>query len=350
MIELKNINYRVGNFLIKNFSLTINKGEYFSLVGPSGSGKSIILELLAGFRRPMSGQIFHNSQDITQVSIQKRPFRIVFQDFALFPHLNVFENIEYGIKQIEKSKVERANLITTTAQQMGIEHLLNRTVNHLSGGEKQRVALARSIICKPDVLLFDEPLSSLDVNLRDDFLEIFQHLKKSGFTILHVTHDFEEAAQLSHRIGIIENGNLIQMGEPIDFYKNPKHPFVAKFAGHKNIFKANLIKNEEDNSVYALLNQSEVKIFTQEVCTGEFHVFIPSEAILISDVEVRSSAQNVLQGTISEFSIFGESVQLKIDVGVPIVAKISNASFQNLKLEIGKKVYVVFKSSSVGVI
>jgi molybdate/tungstate transport system ATP-binding protein len=348
MIELKNINYRVGSFLIENFSLAINSGEYFSLVGPSGSGKSIILELLAGFRSPNSGQIFHNSQDITQVSIQKRPFRIVFQDFALFPHLNVFENIEYGIKQIEKSKVEKANLITTTAQQMGIGHLLDRSVNHLSGGEKQRVALARSIICKPDVLLFDEPLSSLDVNLRDDFLEIFQQLKKSGFTILHVTHDFEEAAQLSHRIGIIENGNLIQVGEPIDFYKNPKHPFVAKFAGHKNIFKANLIKN--DIGVFAQIFESEVNIFIQESRTGEFHIFIPSEAILISDVEVRSSAQNVLQGTISEFSIFGESVQLKIDVGVPIVAKISNASFQNLKLEIGKKVYVVFKSSSVGVI
>ena len=348
MIELKNINYRVGSFFIENFSLAINSGEYFSLVGPSGSGKSIILELLAGFRRPKSGQIFHNSEDITQASIQKRPFRIVFQDFALFPHLNVFENIEYGIKQIEKSKAERANLITTTAQQMGIGHLLNRSVNHLSGGEKQRVALARSIICKPEVLLFDEPLSSLDVNLKDDFLEIFQHLKKSGFTILHVTHDFEEAAQLSHRIGIIENGNLIQMGEPIDFYKNPKHPFVAKFAGHKNIFKANLIKN--DIGVFAQIFESEVKILTQDVRTGDFHIFIPSEAILISEESVRSSAQNVLQGTVSEFSIFGESVQLKIDVGVSIVAKISNASFQNLKLEIGKKVYVVFKSSSVGVI
>lgn len=350
MIVFKNIHYTIGEFSIKDASLQINDGEFFSIVGSSGSGKSIFLDLIAGFRKCSSGEIIHNGENISQKSIQKRPFRIVFQNLSLFPHLSVQKNIEYGLKSQEIDKEKRNQLIAEWSKKCSVEKLLNRQVESLSGGEKQRVAIARSVVTKPDILLLDEPLSSLDVNLQDEFIQLFSELNKTGLTIIHVTHDFEVAAKLSDRIALIDNGKIIQIGSPMDFYNSPKHPFVAKFAGHKNIFKAELKYNSETQLTEAKIINSNLRVSLAEKYLGQAYIFIPEESIILSNENIVSSAQNRLNGKISELICIGNRTELKIDVGIILKVIVSNEAVKTNNFQLNSNVYIQFKASSVGMI
>lgn len=350
MIEFKNINYKVGEFSLKNISFRINDGEFFSIVGSSGSGKSVLLDLIVGFRKCSSGEIIHNGENVSEQSIQKRPFRIVFQDLSLFPHLSVRKNIEYGLKSQTINKEKRNQLIAEWSKKCSVEKLLNRQVESLSGGEKQRVAIARSAVTNPDILLLDEPLSSLDVNLQDEFIQLFSMLNKSGLSIIHVTHDFVVASKLSHRIALISEGEIVQIGKPIDFYNSPKHPFVAKFAGHKNIFRVNLKYNINTQLTEAVEFESGITFYISENCSGEAFIFIPEESLILSNENSRSSAQNCLAGEIKELICIGNRTEVNIDVGIIIKAVVSNESIKTLNFSINSKIYVQFKASSIGVI
>jgi len=199
MLSCKEVEYSVGRFRLRPFSLELEKGEYCALLGPSGSGKTVILELIAGLRRVHKGRIMIEGKDYTREPPQKRPVGILFQDYALFPHMNVYDNIAYALKISGMTKPDIFRTIQTSVHELDIVHLLDRFPDTLSGGEKQRVALARTLMKHPSVLLLDEPLSALDAGLRDASAALLKKLSSDGLTVLHVTHDPKEVELLAHR-------------------------------------------------------------------------------------------------------------------------------------------------------
>ncbi|MCD4768794.1 MAG: ABC transporter ATP-binding protein, partial [Bacteroidales bacterium] len=248
MLELRGITRRYGNFALNNLSFKVNRGEYFILLGRSGSGKSLTLELIAGIRKPEKGQVILNGTDITSLKMQRRKTGLVFQDFALFPHLTVYDNIAYPLKMKRTPDQDIHNMIDQIATEVNLKHLLERKPDSLSGGERQRVAVARTLIASPDIILLDEPMASIDTPLRDDIRRLLRRINGGGMTILHVTHDYREAIRLADRVGVIHNGRIIQIGKPDEVFSNPVNRFVARFAGIQNFFKV-VINNDGSDSV-----------------------------------------------------------------------------------------------------
>ncbi len=233
---------------IKNCELSILQGEGFSLLGPSGCGKTTTLRLIGGFESPDSGQILHNGTDITQMPPQKRKIRTVFQRYALFPHLDAFENIAFGLKTQKKTAQEISLKIGEMSEILDISHLLKRKIDKLSGGEQQRIALARALVTSPDILLLDEPLSALDLKLREKMqLELLELRKQLGTTFIFVTHDQQEAMVLSDRVGVMNQGNLLQVGTPEEIYFKPKSKFIAHFIGQTNFIAGDFLPNLSGN-------------------------------------------------------------------------------------------------------
>jgi putative spermidine/putrescine transport system ATP-binding protein len=199
MLEIKNLIYSVGNFTLGPISLTLEKGEYLALFGPSGSGKSLFLELISGIRTVKSGTILFDGNEITFTPPQKRPVAMLFQDFALFPHMSVTDNITFPLKMRGYTADEKRRRADELGKYLSIDHLMNRSIEGLSGGEKQRVALARAIACDPAILLLDEPLSALDQELREDAIGLLTLVKSSSRAIIHVTHNRDEIRELATR-------------------------------------------------------------------------------------------------------------------------------------------------------
>lgn len=219
-----------------DLELEIENGEFFSLLGPSGCGKTTLLRLIAGLDSPDRGKVLLNGRDITNLSPDKRRIGLVFQNYALFPHLNVAENIEYGLKLGKHSSNERKQRVTEMLGLFRIESLAKRMVSQLSGGEQQRVALARALAPRPEILLLDEPFSALDYEIRGRLREELKQLQQDlGFTTIFVTHQQEEAISISDRIGLMRQGRIIQVGKPTDVYRNPVNSFVATFLGDANL-------------------------------------------------------------------------------------------------------------------
>lgn len=208
MLQLTDISYRIDNFRLRDISFRIRQGEYLALTGPSGAGKTILLEIIAGLLSPETGKIIFQGKDITRVPAYQRAIGIVFQDMAIFPHLSVAQNIEYPLKGKKLTAARRKDIVSRLAAGMGIEHLLRQNAASLSGGETQRLALARVLAYDPPLILLDEPLSALDDRLKTEISRLLKKIHRQGKTILHVTHDLHNAAALSDRILTIENGML----------------------------------------------------------------------------------------------------------------------------------------------
>lgn len=241
-ISLENISFSYGkNEVIKNFSLEVEKGSFTTLLGESGCGKTTILKLISGFLEPANGKIIINEKCINGVLPNKRKIGMVFQDYALFPHMTVEQNLLYGLKldkEICRNKFEMKKIVSETASSLGIENFLDRYPSELSGGQQQRVALGRVLVLKPDVLLMDEPLSSLDTKLRIKVREELKEIQKRvGITTIYVTHDQEEALSLSDKIAVMKDGALVQYGEPEEIYFKPANMFVGDFVGRANFLK-----------------------------------------------------------------------------------------------------------------
>jgi len=239
IVELKNVSFSYGkNKTIDNFSLKIEKGSFTTLLGSSGCGKTTILRLIAGFLDCNDGQILINGEEVNDVQPDKRKIGYVFQDFALFPHMNVYKNLQYGLKELKIPKEEADIKIRNMAYTLQIESLLERYPEELSGGQQQRVALGRALILNPSVLLMDEPLSSLDtklrIELRDELKAITQKL---NITTVYVTHDQEEAMSMSDIIAVMDNGKLIETGTPENLYFKPEKEFTARFTGNVSIIE-----------------------------------------------------------------------------------------------------------------
>lgn len=242
-VELKAVTKSYGSHpVLFPTDLQVDEGEFLTILGPSGSGKTTILRLVGGFTRPNSGRIWFGGQDITDVPTHKRPFNTVFQDYALFPHMTVADNIGYGLRVRGVSRTETRKLAAETLDIVGLSGMLDRMPSQLSGGQRQRVALARAIVCEPRLVLLDEPLSALDAELRRQMQGFLKGLQRRlATTFLFVTHDQEEAITMSDRIVVMNAGRIEQIGSPKEIYYAPKTPFVARFFGDNNIIAGRIV-------------------------------------------------------------------------------------------------------------
>lgn len=245
MIELKNITVNYGDFTaIAGLDLSIRQGEFFTFLGPSGCGKTTILRTLVGFIAPVEGTITVNGRDLTRVPVEKRKIGIVFQNYALFPSMNIFENIAFGLKVAKFSKEETSRKVKEVIEKVDLkEDQLSRNVSELSGGQQQRVALARAIVMEPEILCLDEPLSNLDAKLRVGLRGELKRLQRDlGITTLYVTHDQEEALTLSDRIAVFNKGKVEQVGTPDEIYNRSATEFVCDFIGDINRLSPALVE------------------------------------------------------------------------------------------------------------
>ncbi len=283
-IELKNIEKSFGsNKVINKFDIKINDGEFIVLVGPSGCGKSTLLRMISGLESVDVGEIFLDNKLINNLIPSKRGIAMVFQSYALYPHMNVYENMSFGLKMEKHSKSEIEKKVNEAAKTLQIQDLLDRKPKELSGGQRQRVAIGRAITRNPKLFLFDEPLSNLDAALRSEMrVEISKLHKKMNSNIIYVTHDQVEAMTLADRIVILNNGNIEQFGTPNEIYADPNNVFVAEFIGSP---KMNIIKLEKEN----IVNNNTINFFNNEIVfennnfKDEIYLGIRPEDISVKD-------------------------------------------------------------------
>lgn len=348
MIKLKEISKNVTGFALGPVDIEIAKGEFFVLLGASGSGKSMLMEIIAGITNADNGKVIIEDKEIQNISSHKRNIGILLQDGVLFPHLNVMENIAYSmrIKGIEKK--ERTRKVNEIAGLFNLKHILNKKPADLSGGEKQRTALARVLLSEPNVLLLDEPLNSLDNAMKKEVKKHLKHLHNNGQTIVYVTHDFDEAITLAQRIGILENGQLTLTGTPEEIFHKPETSFTASFAGAKNMFKAKIYSNDNSNLKSAYITDGfEIKLYSEQ--DGEAYILIRSEDIFLSQYKPETSAVNNFLGTVSNIfhKQYGAEVVFKINNTIEMSVHISEESLQKLSLEKGSELWLSFKASAV---
>ena len=246
MIEIKNVSKSFGEkCILRDVSISVKQGEFLTLLGPSGCGKTTLLRMIAGFGSPDSGEILINGTDITDMPAHERPVNTVFQRYALFPHLDVYENIAFGLKLHKVPEDEIDKRVRKVLKMVSMTDYEDRDVESLSGGQQQRVAIARAIVNQPKVLLLDEPLSALDLKMRKDMqIELKEMHRKLGITFIYVTHDQEEALTLSDTIVVLDNGDIKQIGTPTDIYNEPQNAFVADFIGESNILNGKMIQDK----------------------------------------------------------------------------------------------------------
>ena len=249
IVELEGVNKEYGNnHVVKDLNLNVEEGEFLTLLGSSGCGKTTTLRMIAGFEEPSSGSILVQGESIAEKEPYERDVNTVFQSYALFPHMTVYDNIAYGLKMKKVPKKEIAERVTKMMTMVQLEGFEKRYPTQLSGGQKQRVAIARALINRPRVLLLDEPLGALDLKLRKQMqLELKRLQKKLNITFIYVTHDQEEALTMSDRIAIMHEGVLDQIGTPAEIYESPKTKFVATFIGETNVFDGCITEIQQEN-------------------------------------------------------------------------------------------------------
>lgn len=269
MLKIKNINLTFPNFALENVNLSIDKGDFFALLGPTGSGKTVLLEAIAGLKPLKQGEVWINDKNVTALKPEIRNISIVYQDYALFPHMSVTDNIKYGLRFRKKSNEKHEEKFNLLVEMLKINHILNRYPQNLSGGEKQRVALARALIVNPDVLLLDEPFSALDAHTKEtvqtEIKKIHETLK---ITTIMVTHNFSEVFSLANKVAVIKHGKIQQIGSTEEIFKTPNSKVVAEFVGMKNIFPLKLFNETLQLSGHELNNHDYVGIRPEDIVVG----------------------------------------------------------------------------------
>lgn len=339
-IKIKQVSKFFGDFqALKNINLTINQGEFFTLLGPSGCGKTTLLRTLAGFNQQEEGDIFFGEKNIKNVPAYKRNIGMVFQNYAIFPHLTVFQNVAYGLKARKVSKSEIKNRVQEALNMVELGNMGDRQPSELSGGQQQRVALARTIVIHPGLLLMDEPLSNLDAKLRIKMREDIRELqKKLNITTIYVTHDQEEALAVSDRIAVLNEGVVQQVGKPHEIYLSPSNKFVANFIGSTNFIYCEA-KTELDETIIHIENVNIRSKFHQPYNGKVLYSIRPEQVRLYSKDNQQDSAW--IDGEIINVTFLGESVVYKIKFGNDQVISAHEHSiiYHNLR-KIGDKVKV----------
>jgi putrescine transport system ATP-binding protein len=321
---------------VDRLSLDVKAGEFFALLGPSGCGKTTLLRMLAGFETPDQGRILLDGKDIAQVLPHQRPVNMMFQNYALFPHLSVRQNIAFGLKRMGMPRGEINRRVAEMVSLVKLERLENRKPDQLSGGQKQRVALARSLARRPRVLLLDEPLAALDKKLRESTqLELMEVQRRLGMTFIIVTHDQEEAMTVADRIGVMDAGRLEQVATPRQLYEAPGSRWVAEFIGEINIFEGQIQSGEAGRLTVSTRDAGVITVAqpTEPIGKNLVCVAIRPEKIKLSrrgpaSGVLNANAINCLEGEVSEVSYLGgiTSYKIKLDSGAVLRSSMANTA------------------------
>lgn len=353
-VRLDKIGKRYGaQWAVYDINLHIRAGEFFTFLGPSGCGKTTLLRVIAGFVAPDEGLVYLDDQAVNQVPPWRRDVGMVFQNYALWPHMTVFENIAFGLRERKLSRREIGTRVGKALEQVGLKGTEHRRPSQLSGGQQQRVALARTLIIQPRVLLLDEPLSNLDANLRIEMrLELLKLQRHLGLTTIYVTHDQEEALAMSNRIAVIKQGQMVQEGYPRDIYEEPANEFVAGFVGQSNLLPGKVRAVEGNTLTVALVDGPNTEVILQtsgsSARVGEIVVLgIRPEAVGLTDEETAVAGRNRFSGTILASAYEGICVEYEIAaLGKTIKARVTNPRSKRL-FKPGDKIVVSFAAENI---
>ena len=330
LISIRGVTKRFGATVtaLDEVSLDIPAGEFFALLGPSGCGKTTLLRILAGFENPTAGDVLIDGEPMIGVSPNRRPVNMVFQNYAVFPHMSVAQNIAYGLKVTRVARGEIAERVAEALTLVQLDGLEARKPDQLSGGQVQRVALARALVKRPKVLLLDEPLSALDAKLREQMqLELVRLQKTVGITFVIVTHDQSEALSMADRVAVMDQGIIRQIAPPAELYEQPNCRFVADFIGKVNLFSGQVCGIEGDRVLVEIAGLDPVPVPAAGEAKGEVSVAIRPEKIRLS-ASAEGSAPVGLSGKVREVAYYGDVSKIFLDnaTGLTIAASFQNAS------------------------
>lgn len=353
MVELRNVTKCFGHFAaLHNTSFEVKAGEFMTFLGPSGCGKTTCLRLISGFEMPSSGEIFIDGKNVSFTPPYRRDVNQVFQNYALFPHLSIFENIAFGLRMKRIPSAEIKKRVNRLIEMTALESLIDRKPSQISGGQRQRVALARAIVCEPKVLLLDEPLSALDAKLRAQMrMELKLLQKKLGITFIFVTHDQEEALTMSDRVVVMNAGNVEQIATVHDIYHKPATRFVASFIGDNNLLPAEAIESFESGARYQLPGGEYLYLHTPPpTASGKLLLSIRPEKIRLHRVQTKGL--NCFQARIS-VAIFKGSVNeftLELAGGLQLTTLLANDGHADNNFQEGESVFVNIQPEDISLI
>jgi molybdate/tungstate transport system ATP-binding protein len=350
MLELKieNISKSWRDFKLRNVDLTVEDGDYFIILGPTGAGKTVLLETVMGFHKPDEGRIVLNGQDMTETPPEQRGIGYVSQNCMLFPHMNVSQNVEFSLKMKGTPKTERKQKVNELLEFSGLKAMAHRQPATLSGGEKQKVALMRALAAEPQMIILDEPLTAIDLESAREIKNALKQVHMSGKTVIHVTHNQIEGFSLGSKMAIINSGKIVQTGNPKEIFAKPQNKFVARFLGYENIFDAKLVKQQGTDS---LVSVDGVKLkVSGKIDSSECTIAVRPEDIAVDLAPPKNAAVNVLKGTIAEFVDQGPTVAMTVDAALKLKVIMIKSFFIEKNLEAGQEVWLSFKSGAVKIL
>jgi spermidine/putrescine ABC transporter ATP-binding subunit len=331
IISIRNVTRRFpGGFVgVDNVSIDIAQNEFFALLGPSGCGKTTLLRMINGLDSPTEGQVFIGGEDMAYTPPNKRPTNMVFQSYAVFPHMTVQKNVEYGLTVTGVPAEETRKRATEALQMVKLGHLADRKPDQMSGGQRQRVALARALVKRPKVLLLDEPLSALDAKLRDDMrLELTRLQKTVGITFIIVTHDQDEALSMADRIAVMNKGIIQQVATPQELYEQPNSRFVADFIGKVNLFDAQVIGQKGRTVLCDAKGLGKVEIATDKSCSGAIAIAVRPEKLKLSRTEPKGNNLIKVAAKVRDVAYYGDWSEVVADIseGIDVSINVQNDS------------------------
>jgi ABC-type Fe3+/spermidine/putrescine transport system ATPase subunit len=349
MIEIRDLSLQLDAFHLKDIDLSILDGEYFVILGPTGAGKTVLMECVAGLHHIKKGGVYFDGADVTRLVPEERNLGYVPQDYVLFPFLNVFDNIAFGLKQ---SKIPRSDIqqrVTKLAEIVGISHLLHRDTRSLSGGEKQRIALARALAPSPRILLLDEPLGALDLRTAKYLrLELRRIHRQLGLTTIHITHDLMEALEMADRVAVIQDGRVEQVAEPEKMLFYPEGEKVADFIGSPNILDCDYCRDLGQGVME--VGCGALKLTVAHEGNDINKVAILPRHIYVSETRPPGLSVNGFQGFITSIEPVGNMVKIRIDVAEKnLMSEIPSYIFEEMDLNIGKEVFVILRMRRIRV-
>jgi ABC-type Fe3+/spermidine/putrescine transport system ATPase subunit len=345
MLRIENLSAKIDSFWLRDISFSVVRGDYMVLLGRSGAGKTQLLELIAGLVTPVSGSVILDGRNITTLPVQRRGTGLLFQDFALFSHMTVYDNIGYALKIARRDAREIESEVKAISEKMNIMSLLERKVDTLSGGEKQRTALARTLITNPSLLLLDEPLASVDASLKDDIMRLLRTINREGRTIIHVTHDYTEAISLASRVGVLHNGRMVQSGTPDEVFNRPANRFVARYTGIKNFFSVRFVR---ENGDWQAVTRSGTGLRVPDAgYPGEGLLLVRSRQVYLSILPPESEECNVMRGVVIDIITIPFGREVEVSAGEIIYATVPDDDPIIGELLPGSEVYVRINPSDL---